>query len=286
MKIPLSSHPETNLQLLRRSLALYQKVFFRVFLYSLFLAIVAFIPRLVTIITSKPTIFDISHFEIKNLWIILIEFIALVFFTAELWRIRCVVVDEKESMRDDIKIALKKIPYILACSFIQVCLLMAINFMVSLGMEYIIHDQNSLILIDLTRQILLAILIFIQVVAIFYILFAFYFYVPIIVVENKGVFAALQKSVALVWTNWWRTFLIQITPWAVFVLTLRLLQIFTPLRIRIYFLSTVQTPDFLATIITILIFACFITWAASLLILQLRDLELRKALGESAIISE
>lgn len=284
MKIPLASHSETYSQLIRRSLRLYKHVFFRVFIYSLLLAIIAFIPQLSTFISDRPIQIDLTRFDPRNLWLLLINICALVFFAAQLWRVRCVVRDEHESVGDDIKVALKHIPAIFAAVFLQVLLIITINFVIGTLVYFIIHDSQGVIVIDTARSILAAILLSIQTVAVFYALFAFYFYLPIILVENKGILESLRKSASLVWRHWWQTVSVQLTPWLCFLLTLIILQMLTPLSIRLYFYPSLSAPDLLSTCVTLLIFALYIPWVACLLLLQLHNLELEKTEETSAII--
>jgi hypothetical protein len=114
-----------------------------------------------------------------------------------------------------------------------------------------------------------------QFCAIFYIYYLFYFYLPLILTENEGAFSSLKKSAVLVWRNWWRTCVVQILPWACYLIFLVIVREAFKLNLHIYFIDN-YSPTIGITCLQILLFALFIPWPAATLLVQLRDLELRK----------
>ena len=261
MKISLSTHPEKNNFLLIRSLKLYRYSIQNVFFLSLLISLFLFLPQLVI------------QQNYQQLWLLLTNLSILILFTALLWRIRCVVTDAHEKIRDDIKIALKKFPYILVATLLLTAFLFIFNFLI-MGIIYLIatyNDPANAIVITWKDTLFADILIALQTILVSYLCVAVYFYLPIIVIEHEGILPSLKKSIRLVWKNWWRTFTVQITPWIAYVICLFLLKYAIESLIpRNLTLSVFMCSE-------IILFAFFIPWIASLLMIQLHDLELRKA---------
>lgn len=273
MEIKLSTQPETNSQLLARSLALYQATFPKVFYLGLILSIVAFIPRILFVATST----DFSSLHLSNpirLMYILIDLVSLIFFTAILWRMQCKSHHRRETILTDIKIAFRKLPAIFVATIIQslAISIVVISLVVLLYFFQLYAQPNLMTLLVFS---LIAIL---QVCVAIYLFFEFYFYIVLIVTEDKGVLPALKRSIFLVWGNWWRTFLLQITPWVIYLVCIILIRNYLHFNLHIYFIKETVIATWPTTIIHILLFALFIPWAAANVLVQLRDLELRKKL--------
>ena len=72
------------------------------------------------------------------------------------------------------------------------------------------------------------------------------------------------------------TLRVQITPWLAYLITLIIIKFGIKVPIHIYFVNPGEQQTFLATFIHILIFAIFVPWVGAVMLVQLRDLELRK----------
>lgn len=282
MKIPLSTHPETINQLLVRSLKLYWYSFTKVFLLSLLISILVFIPEIITYATNNDYFANLSFFNLQRLWLLLINLGALTLFVALLWRIRCVVTDTHEAVKDDLKVALKKMPYIIVATLLTTILCMVINLLCVTFIYLTIGHFNDAhtVIINWKDIWVSGILIAIQTILLGYLAIAWCFYLPLIVIENLGILLSLKKSIRLVWKNWWRTFLAQVTPWILYIVALVILKNIINLNISLFYEQAKQTPTLSILCLHILVFALFLPWSASLLMVQLRDLELRKAEAE------
>ena len=81
----------------------------------------------------------------------------------------------------------------------------------------------------------------------------------------------------LVWNHWWRVFSVQATPWLCYLFLLFSLKYVLGINIHIYLLGQ-TSHSVLISLLHLLIFAIFIPWVAAILVVQLKDLELRKSL--------
>jgi hypothetical protein len=269
-----STQPESVRQVLKRSCSLYRYAFTRAL--ALFLSLVAFIPRLLALVVGQDIFFGLPQWSPLRLWLILIEFTSLVFFTILLWRMRCVMYNMHESIKDDLVVTLKKLPRIIGAAVIENGIVMSL-FLMIIGIVYVLRDQNLfadsknlpffLVIIPLYLQLCVNIFIFVLLM----------FYLPLILNENKHIFEALGKSAALVWGNWWRTFVTQLIPWAIYLLMLLFIRNTLGLNIHLYFLPMVHL-SVAATCVHILLFTLFLPWFAATMLVQLQDLEIRKAL--------
>lgn len=282
MNISLSEAPESYSRLLLRSLRLYVASFFRVFFLSLILSFIVFIPRLYSEFLGQNLFSTLPVTSPQRLWLTLIDFASLIFFTGVLWRIHCFMTNAHESMVDDIKISLKKFPYILIAGILQniVFILIFIIYMATMFFYGMFH-QNALTTehwyFDLFKQNYLFLLSFlIPVAAFFYMFFEFYFYLPIILLENQGIISSLKKSVILVWKNWWKVFLLQITPWLIYLICLVIIKNVFKISIHIYYVEPDIEYTIPATLFHLVFFAIFIPFVATTMMVQLKDLELRK----------
>lgn len=276
MKVAISTQPERKPQLLLRSLNLYRLSITHVFFLALTVSIIAFIPRLFTLMVGEDIFTGVSLLNPRRLWLIVIDLGCLMLFTAIIWRIRCVITDKHESIREDIEVAVKKLPYIIVSSLLQFLLLYIVVFFFFAVAYFLIFHNNLPGFLSLKDEILSSTILFVQFVLIMYIFFALYFYLPIIVVENKTILPSLRKSAFLVWTNWWKTFLVQITPWIAYLVIIIFLNATIGLKLHVYFVPATANLSWLSTIVHILLFALFIPFFATTMLVQLRDLELRK----------
>jgi membrane-anchored glycerophosphoryl diester phosphodiesterase (GDPDase) len=118
-----------------------------------------------------------------------------------------------------------------------------------------------------------------MLVLLFYISTLFIFSMPLIAIENKGIFKSLQQSAALTWNHWWRTFSLQVTPFIVCIIVAAIIQIITKIPINFDF-TIDQSLLISSSILRIVLYTVFVPWFACTLLLQLKDLELRKSLAQ------
>lgn len=266
--------PESIGQQFFRSLKLYLKSFFHIFPFGLGLAIIAFIPRLISLYAGQEFLVPTSIWNLKSLLLLGIDICGLIFFTAMLWRIKCLIISRKDSIWEDFKTAVKKTPYILVAVIIQAFLFILINII-----SYGLYMLAGLRHMDPTAPVSVnwaigGVFVF-QGMATVYIYFLFYFYLALILTEDKTALSSLKQSVVLVWKNWWRTFWVQVLPWICYLLILVAIRNVFNLDIRIYFLHNAGLNAYIS-MLQIVLFAVFIPWPAATVLVQLRDLELRK----------
>ncbi|GEM_PF-1324205 len=284
MSYALSTQPESYGQIILRSIQLYKAGFYKIFFEALLLAFICFLPRILAHFgyLSNPMIHEWSSFQ--SLFLILINIIALAFFTALLWRMRCVIQHVNETAVSDIKITIRKLPLIIGGSLIQTAIQLFM-FFTSIGVfkffveQYILNSQPPL---QLTQHPLHAFLIstpvIFQTLFNIYIFFLFIFYLPLILTEHKAIINALIKSAKLVWKNWWRTFTVLLTPWLCYLIILLLVLRITGCNTPFYFFQPSALPLPLI-LFQVLMFTLFIPWFAATLLVQLRDLELRQKIS-------
>lgn len=287
MKIEISSQPESFHKLFIHSLKVYSKTFFHVFWFSALISIITFLPRIIELSLKEDIFTTLPMTSWHQLWFLLIDLVCLIVFTAILWRIQCALKKQHETILDDLIRAIKKLPLIIVAAIIQMFVVALVGLIIFsliflLGSTTISNPFTSHIVVLLSEnsRLILA-LRFISVLAVFviiYLFFAFYFYLPLILTENKGVFAALKESVYLVWGNWWRTVVFQISPWIVYVFCLVLFRFGLHMNIHVFFVEPEHAFSWLDLIFQIILFLIFVPWFATILLVQLRDLETRKKL--------
>jgi hypothetical protein len=280
MQVALATQPESIDRLVWRSLKLYVKGLPRVFFFSLVLSIIVFIPRLSALIYAKEFKLSLITQSTQVCWLILIEIGVLFIFTSMLWRIRCVLYQEHESIFSDMKIAIKKLPLVLAAAFIQIAffaILMTIAFV--FGFYLTQYEMMASAVMQSQITFFAAALLALNFWFIIYVYYLVIFYLPLILTEDKGIIASLKQSIFLVWSKWWRTFLFLLIPWFFYVVGLIIIRKMFNVDLHIYFIEPVIQSTWPAVITHILIFAIFVPWVASALLIQLRDLELRKKVG-------
>jgi hypothetical protein len=279
MQVALATQPESVCRLLLRSIKLYVKGLPKVFFFSLLLSIIVFIPRLVALVYGEEITINPSFITtgIHALWGLLIEAGALFVFTSMLWRIRCVLYEEHESLFFDMKIAIKKLPFIIAAAFIQAVFFTILTTIVIIFGFYLTQYQvNTSDVLPFSHTFFAAILLALNFWFLIYVYYLFIFYLPLILTEDKGIIGSLQQSMMLVWGKWWQTFLVLFVPWLAYIVVLVILRKMFNLDLHIYFIEPIIQSTWSAVIIHIFIFAIFVPWVASVLLIQLRDLELRK----------
>src|SRR5262249_19366569 len=128
----------------------------------------------------------------------------------------------------------------------------------------------------LESVILTILVLFLQVGIILYFSTLFLFMVPLIAIENKNILISLEKSMLLVWNHWWRVFSLQLTPLICYLLIMIMIRFVFHVHIHIYFFDDNPDSSWMITLMHLIIFIFFTPWVATLLLLQLKDLEFRK----------
>jgi hypothetical protein len=279
METLLPSRPESWSALIKRSLKLYSAGFVKAMPFALLMAIMVFVPRLMAIYTGNPALIAYLT-DPQNLLLILVDLASIAFFIAIVWHLHCVIIDKHEPLIEDMTKGLRKVLLVFIAGIIQSALFVAAIFL-ALGVQILMAQQPDFWMNSSIGFFLAWVLFTAQFLLIFYVATLFIFLVPIIAIENKGILTALERSVLLVWNHWWRTITLQATPWICFFLTLTLLRALTGIPFSIYFVSQTNT-DVWVIFIQMLLFAIYIPWVASLLIVQLKDLELRNRMTATA----
>jgi hypothetical protein len=277
MQVALATQPESMIRLVSRSIKLYVKGLPRVLFFSLLLSMVVFIPRLFALIYGEEINPSLITQGIHVFWFICIEIGVLFVFTSMLWRFRCVLYQEHESILSDMTTAIKKLPFIIAAAFIQFAffaILTTITFV--FGFYLTQYEMMTPDVVQFKSAFLASILLALNFWVILYLYYLLIFYLPLILTEDKGIIASLKQSIFLVWGKWWRTFLFLLIPWFFYVVLLIIIRKIFNLDLHIYFIEPVIQTTWTTVILHILIFAIFVPWVASALLIQLRDLELRK----------
>ncbi len=183
----------TTSQLLLRSLTLYRAGFLKVFFLALLTSIVAFGPRLFAFYFEHDYITQAPILSASSWWIIVVDITCLTLLTAILWRLQCITTKARESLFDDIKTALRKIPYLIIASIVQALIFIMLT-VTTLSFYAFLHSQNLLFITDPVTFIVVSIPVLIQVYLSVYIFFLLYFYQPLILTRRqRSVCSAIQK---------------------------------------------------------------------------------------------
>lgn len=283
MQNGLAEKPESYLKIIKRSLLIYRASIIHVFFLALLVSAITFIPRLLSILIGQNIFYPDYFSGIGMLWFLFIYAVVILFFTALLWRIRCVITENHESLLEDMEVSIRKLPYII----VGACVQWVIFAILGLSIMAILYYFNEGFILslgsleDLFQRVTITLTILsIEVMISIYLFFLFIFYLPIILTEHQGIIASIIKSVRLVWRNWWFTFWVLITPVLVYLLFLIALRYGLHLNIHIYFAPPLEKFSWITTCLHIVVLAIFLPWMASALLAQLRNLELRKALTD------
>jgi len=265
--------------LIKRSILLYKASIKHVLFLSILLSVVAFIPRFLSLTIGQDIFYNLGPLDPHRFWLFVINIASLIFFISILWRIHGIICNAHEPLKEDLKIGIKKVVQVFIASIIQSTLVFGTTLLIFSILlvikDYLIPSVHYL-------HIALFSLIFIaQFVLLLYIYSLFIFLTPIIAIENKGIISALKRSVLLVWNHWWRTISVQTTPWICYLLVLVIMKSILNINIHIFFAER-SHHSLLVTFCNMIMFALFIPWVATLLLVQLKDLELRKNIIENA----
>lgn len=271
MRITLATNPQSNISLLKRGIKLYAASIKQVYGLALLLSIILFLPRLIAVLTHFDMVMTLGKYRVYRLLLVFIDIFSVFVFTAMLWRIRCVVTNAHESILDDFNVAINRMVLIIGAALVYSLLLAFMGLVLGVFPLLLLQKMSAVIYFNIVMG--LSIIYFLISV---YFLYLFLFYLPLILTEQQGIFASLKKSASLVWGHWWRVFFLMITPWLVYFLTLLFFKHVLGIPMNIYIISP-ATPDSIVTVlINAFIFSLFLPFFGALLLLQLRDLELRK----------
>jgi hypothetical protein len=276
METLIPATPAPHRELLKRSFTLYRASFRRVFLLALLLSLAVFAPRLIAYFIGKKFFTDLAPFSPQRLWFILIELISMLLMVGIFWHINGVLHQHKERLMADVRVGIRKVLWVFIATIIHSAIVLTVASLIYILLIFLF--EYRLISIESTGTLLFSILIFFgQFLLLLYVTTLFIFLVPLIAIENKGIFPAIEKSVSLVWNHWWRVFSLQIIPWISYLALLIVLRYIFLINIHIYFVE--EGNLYLPVIILhIFIFALFVPWVAAVNLLQLKDLEQRKVL--------
>ncbi|RDI46545.1 DUF7847 domain-containing protein [Aquicella lusitana] len=277
MDTMLPSQPESYRPLINRSFRLYRASFSKVIWPALILSIVIFIPRLISVIVGQDILATLPAFSPYRLWQILINLVALMLFIAIMWHMYCEARGLHEPLVEDIGKGIRKAVSVFIATIIQSAILFGIAA-IMLGIQILLHQYNLLFANNWVGIIATSIAFIGQFVLLLYVSVLFIFLVPLIAIEDKGILVALERSVLLAWNHWWRVFSVQLTPWISYIILLFLIRFGLGINIHIFFLQDVPHTIW-TSLLHLLIFALFIPWVAALLLVQIKDLELRHELA-------
>ncbi len=279
MDTRLQTQPESYRQTISRSLMLYRLSFGKIAIFAFLLSCVVFIPRVISDILGRDLYNQANLLSWDRIWLFILDISSLVFFIAILWHMYCVLLRINEPMLQDLQTGLKKVLSVFVAAFIQ-CLLVSMVALLAFGIIMLLIKMDLLFNRSLIGTLFTTAVFFGQMILILYTSTLFFFIIPLIAIENKGIIKALEKSVSLVWNHAWRVFSTQITPWATYIAILIVLKYLVSIDVHIFF-TTKNTHSYSSTIINIVLFTLFIPWVAALSLSQLKDLELRKSLAQT-----
>lgn len=275
MLLPPSTCPESYSQLLSRSYNLYTHALWRTFVLALSLSVVIFVPRLMNVYYGENIFLNNPWFSSTNLIMVFLYIGIFWFFSALLWRLHCVAIKKRESFKNDFQIARKKFPAIVGAAFL-LSIIGSVAGSIAFGVYAIFVHFDLLFHSDLPSEVMTFLVLLLQVGVSMYVTLLFFFYMPLIVIEDDGVIFSLRQSARLVWGNAWGTLKFQLTPWLIYLLSIIIVKAVFNVDIHIYFIPE-NTSAIVPTLLHIFMLALFIPWAAASILMQLRDLELRRA---------
>lgn len=272
----LPKTPSSYSSIIKSSFRLYRTSFLKVIWLSALLSITAFVPRLLSYAVGQDLLANLAPLSPHRLWFIALEIIGLAFFIGILWHMHCVIRKVHEPLIEDLYVGIRKVLAVFVAALIQGVIIVAV-LLATYGLQRLLISQQTAADLSVTMTAIIIALFIFELALIVYIYTLFIFLTPLIATENAGIFAALKKSTSLVWNHWWRVFSVQYTPWITYVFLLAFIRSIFHINLHIYFIQ--RTPQSIwVTLLHVVIFALFIPWVAAVLLVQLKDLELRKQL--------
>ncbi|HEX2548904.1 MAG TPA: hypothetical protein VHM20_03685 [Gammaproteobacteria bacterium] len=272
MDIELSTNPESNPTILKRSFRLYLASFIKVIPLAFLLSIIVFIPEIFSWIFDKQLFSPLISMD--SFWSLFFNLIIVFVYMALLWRMQSVLYKVRDRLRDDVEQVTRKFLRVVVAGLIVTFILGSIAFF-TMFIYSLIIEQKFFLEPTYFAMFIVSIVSFVYAALVTYLYFAFYFYLPLILTENAGIFTSLLRSFVIVYHNWWRVFLLQITPGLVFFVLLLAVRFIFHYNVNIFLLSSPGQISIGVYIFHIIMAALFIPWIAAILLLQLHDLELR-----------
>lgn len=271
--------PESYSELVSRSWKLYWEVLPSTILLAFFVSVIIFIPRLICVAVGQNVFLGVARAGEVSVLYIAMYISILWFLAAVIWCINCIERNQHQNFIVDIKMAGRRILYVLGAAF---CIFV-IGALVGLTI-YLLHRMFWLLNLysygGYVTLSLLTFLMFLQVSISLSIILLFYFYFPLIVIERDTILPALKQSAHLVWKKMGMTLRAQATPWLLYLTTLIIIKVVFHVDIHLYFMPVNPVANFYPTLLHIVILALFIPWGCSMMLVQLRDLELRKVIAK------
>lgn len=271
----LPTQPETYTQVIKRSFKLYRAGLKEGLIFSLMLTLVLFLPRIMSFFVGQDIYQDMSLLSPARLLLVLVDLVSLVLFIAIFWHYLCVARGRHEPLAEDFSKGFKKVLQVFVAGIIQMIIVMSTLSLI-FGLQYLLFNYRFLFADSLFSWIFTILFLVTTSFLTFYVCALFIFQVPLIVIENRGIFIALERSVLLVWNHWLRTVCVQMTPWLCYLVVLLILSLFG-LNFQFYFVRQ-ETLSIMASVIQMLLFILLMPWVATLLLIQMKDLEIRNHL--------
>lgn len=277
METILSSQPASYWPLIGRSFKLYRASFSKIILPTFLLALIVFIPRIISDIIGQDLFMNLDPLSPYRLWLPLLNLFGLIFFIAIIWHMHCVIRKVHEPLIQDFEMGLRKVLYVFLATLIQSFLISTVAI-IFLGIQILLYQHHVIFDKNLSSIVITFAIFFIQLTLIVYIWTLFIFLLPLIATENQGIITSLERSASFVWNHWWRVFSVQITPWICYLFLLIVIRFLLNINVHIYFMEYTSHSAW-ETLLNFIFFMLFIPWVAALMLVQLRDLELRKKLA-------
>lgn len=275
----ISTQPESYRHLIKRSFGLYKSSFKRVIIQSFLLALITFIPRILSDYIGQDIFAGLAATSPHRLWLFVIELASFAFLISIIWRMHCVLHQIREPLIEDIKVAVRKIIAVFIASLIE-GVMIASTVMFIYWMLMLQNEYQTWLLGSSYGMITLFLCTIIEFGIILYVASLFVFLLPLIAVEDKGILNAIKTSIYLGWNHSYRIITTQITPWLSYLVTLMVFKYLFKVDFHIYLIQHTSQSG-LITFLHICLFTLYIPWFASLLIVQLKDLELRKHISSN-----
>ncbi len=272
MAIELSTRPESNPTLLKRSFRLYIASFLQVIPLAFLLSIIVFVPEFFSWIFGRDVF--APNLSMDNFWGLFFNLVIVFVYLALLWRMRGVIYEAHERMKEDVREATRKYLRVVIAGLIVTFIYGLIAFTTMIIYSFLL-EQRIFLDPSYFAMTIVSIISFVYAAVVTYLYFAFYFYLPLILTEDAGIITSLIESFILVYNNWWRVFLLQITPGITYLIVLILVRFIFHFNVNIFLLSPPGQISIGVYIFHIISLSLFIPWIAAILLLQLHDLEQR-----------
>jgi hypothetical protein len=263
-------------QIIKRSFTLYKVSFKKVIGLSFLLSAIIFIPRFASIALGYDLFVDLPWLSLQRLGILIINLLGLTLVIGIFWRMHCTIRGKHEPLLEDIQIGFKKVISVFIATAIQSAIIITVALLIY-SVLWILHTHNLLFASNMFGVLFTVVVFATQLALILYISILFLFLIPLITIENKSIFSSLKRSAMLAWNHWWRVFSVQVTPWLCYIYVLVFVRYVLNVNIHIYFTGS-RTLSPWPILLSLAIFSIFIPWVAALLLVQLKDLEIRNKL--------